>query len=107
MAADGGAARDEREHPQVRGNRDPPGGEPQRDRRGARLLRRDRPGPEGGAVAVPARPLGQAAREAAGGEDPHLLRSGPVVRARVIPARRAHRWDVYTVPLCMTLITRY
>ena len=52
------------EHPQVRGDRHPPRGQPQRDRRGAHLPRGHRRRAQGGAPALPARPLGAAAREA-------------------------------------------
>ena len=54
----------ERRHPQVRGDRDPPGGEPQRDCRSAGVPRRDRRRAEGRAAALPARPVGDAARGA-------------------------------------------
>lgn len=48
-----------RKHPEVRGDRNPPGGQPQRDCRRARLSSRDRRGAEGRAAAVAARPVGQ------------------------------------------------
>ena len=49
-----------RGHPQVRGDRHAPGGQSQRDRRGADLPRGHRHRAQGGAAALPARPLGEA-----------------------------------------------
>ena len=49
------------QHPQVRGDRHAPGGEPQRHRRGARVPPGDRHGAQGGAAALPERSLGQRA----------------------------------------------
>ena len=89
LAADGGADGDGREHPEVRGDRHPPGGEPQRHQRGARLPPRHRRRAEGGAAALPAGPLGHAA---AGGERPG---AGPdparLARQRGHRARRRRR----------------
>ena len=62
LAADAGRGGRRRRHPQVRGDRHAPGGEPQRDRRGARVSRRHRHRAQGGAAALPARSLGDAAR---------------------------------------------
>ena len=47
------------QHPQVRGGRHAPGGEPQRDRRGARLPPGDRHRAQGGAPALPERSVGE------------------------------------------------
>ena len=55
-------ARAGRQHPEVRGDRHAPGRESQRDRRGARVPPRHRRRAQDRAAALPARPLGQAAR---------------------------------------------
>ena len=72
-----------RRHPQVRGDRHAPRGEPPRDRRGARLPPRHRRRAQGRPPALPARSLDAAALE---GQPrvraPHELRPGDVVRDR-------------------------
>ena len=86
VAADAGQ-RDAREgHPQVRGDRHAPGGEPQRDRRGADLPRGDRHRAQGRAPALPAQPLGgaPAARRAASRSTRAWIRRS---RARSAPCR--------------------
>ena len=60
VAADAGQRVEGERHPQVRGDRHAPGREPQRDCRGADLPRRHRHRAQGGAPALPARPLGEA-----------------------------------------------
>ena len=88
------AAREEagRGHPQVRGDRHPPRGQPQRDRGGARLPPRHRGRAQGRAPALPARPLDEAARRPAPREDPHELRPRDVLRHRQRADRgRRHR----------------
>ena len=82
VAAHGRPARDEREHPEVRGDRDPSRGQPQRDRRGPHLPRGDRDRAQGGAPALPEGPVGAAARGSEGNPHPHELRPRDVLRAR-------------------------
>ena len=65
VAADAGRGEQGRQHPQVRGDRHAPGGEPQRDRRSARLPPGDRHRAQGGAAALPERSLGEQGRQAA------------------------------------------
>src|SRR6266571_322952 len=71
LALEGRAARDERRHPQVRGDRHPPRGEPQRHRRGAHVPRGAQTGAQGRPAALPVPALGEAARRPAQGADPH------------------------------------
>ena len=71
-----------RQHPEVRGSRDAPGGEPQRDRRGAGVPPGDRRRAQGGAPALPDRSLGEAGGEAAAREDPEQPRAEPGVGPR-------------------------
>ena len=85
------AASAREQHPQVRGDRHAPGGQPQRDRRGADLPRGHRHRAQGGAAALPARPLGDAAAEEPEGPDPHQPRPGAVVRDRHVSDRSACR----------------
>ncbi len=79
-----------RRHPQVRGDRHAPGRQPQRDRRGADVPPGHRDRAQGGAPALPARPLPAPARGAAARvKRAHQLRPGDVVRDRQRPGRRA------------------
>ena len=61
LAAHGRPVGQDREHPQVRGDRHPSGREPQRDRRGAGLPPEHRRRAQGRPAALPAQPMGQAA----------------------------------------------
>src|SRR5437867_32707 len=76
-----------------------PRGEPQRHRRGAHLSRGDRSRAQGRPAALPVPALGEAAREAAEGEDPHALRSGTVVRARQRGGRGGGREQAGRLPM--------
>ena len=61
VAAHAGERHAEERHPQVRGDRDAPGGQPQRHRRGADLHEGIGDRAEGGAAALPARSMGDTA----------------------------------------------
>ena len=81
VAADAGGREQVGQHPQVRGDRHAPGGEPQRDRGSARLPPGDRHRAQGGAAALPERSLGEQGGQAARREDPQQPRAKPGVGA--------------------------
>ena len=97
-------------HPQVRGDRHAPGREPQRDRRSAGVPRGHRHRAQGGAAALPARPLGEAARRTP--EDPDCTPTStrrsrapsapcrsPSVPTPKVVARLWERWRIIATPI--------
>ena len=82
VAVDGRAAGDDGKHPQIRGNRDSSGGQPQRHLGRAGVSLGDRRRAQGGPSALPARAVDRAADAFAGSWDADQYRSAPKLRHR-------------------------